>query len=76
MSPGAFDEFDDRFEDEETWLDDFDDRDAVFDEAAETSLLDQSGIEWSNLGGAKRNDLGFLLGAEGDEEGDGDEIAA
>ena len=76
MSPGAFDEFDDKFEDEETWLDDFDDRDAVFDEAAEISLLDQSGIEWSNLGGSKRNDLGFLLGSEGEEEGDGDEVAA
>ena len=76
MTPGAFDEFDDRFEDEETWLDDFDDRDAVFDEAAETSLLDQSGIEWTNLGGPKRGDLGLLLGSDGDDGDDGDEIAA
>ena len=75
MTPGAFDEFDDRFEDDETWLDDFDDRDAVFDEAAEINLLDQSGIEWTNLGGPKRGDLGLLLGGDGDEE-DGDEIAA
>lgn len=75
MTPGAFDEFDDRFEDEETWLDDFDDRDAVFDEAAETNLLDQSGIEWTNLGGPRRADAGFLFG--GDDDGDGDdEVAA
>ena len=74
MTPGAFDEFDDRFEDEETWLDDFDDRDAVFDEAAETTLLDQSGIEWTNMGGPKRADVGFLFGSDGDD-GD-DEVAA
>jgi len=76
MNPGVFDEFDDRFEDEETWLDDFDDRDAIFDEAAETSLLDQSGIEWSNLGGPDRGDLGLLLDPGHEDEADGDEIAA
>ena len=74
----TFDEFDDRFEDEEVWLDDFDDRDAKFDEGAEMALLDNSGIDFESLDGPKRPDLGLLLGGEGegeDEEGD-DEIAA
>ena len=35
MSAGDFDEYDDRFEDDETWLDDFDDRDETFDAIAE-----------------------------------------
>jgi len=70
-----FDEFDDRFEDDDTWLDDFDDRDARFDEASETTLLDNLGIDWTQLGGPKRSDLGLLLGGE-EEESEDDEIAA
>ncbi len=75
MSSQPFDEFDDRFEDDDTWLDDFDDRDARFDEASETALLDNLGIDWTHLGGPKRSDLGLLLGGE-EEESDDDEIAA
>jgi hypothetical protein len=74
MSDPHFDEFDDKFEEEDTWLDDFDDRDAAFDEASETALLDNLGIDWTHLGGPKRSDLGLLLG--GDDEHDDDEIAA
>jgi hypothetical protein len=75
MSGEPFDEFDDRFEDDDTWLDDFDDRDEKFDAAAESSLLDDLGIDFSNLGHRRRNDLGLLLGGDEDEEED-DEIAA
>jgi len=75
MSTDHFDEFDDRFEDDDTWLDDFDDRDETFDAAAESSLLDDFGIDFSNLGHRRRNDLGLLLGGEDEEEED-DEIAA
>jgi hypothetical protein len=38
MSGEPFDEFDDRYEDDDTWLDDFDDRDETFDAAAESNL--------------------------------------
>ena len=75
MSPVPFDEFDDRFEDDDTWLDDFDDRDDTFDAAAETRLLDDLGIDFSNLGNRKRTDVGLLLGGEEEEDQDG-EIAA
>ncbi len=75
MKNQPFDEFDDRFEDDDTWLDDFDDRDARFDEASETTLLDNLGIDWTQLGGPKRSDLGLLLGGE-EEESEDDEIAA
>jgi hypothetical protein len=74
MSPEPFDEYDDRFEDDDTWLDDFDDRDDSFDAAAESALLDDLGIDFSNLGNRRRADLGLLLGGE-DEEQD-EEIAA
>ena len=50
MSAAPFDEYDDRFEDDDTWLDDFDDRDDTFDAAAESTLLDDLGIDFSNLG--------------------------
>lgn len=75
MSAQPFDEFDDKFEDNDTWLDDFDDRDATFDEAAETALLDNLGIDFTALGTPKRLDLGLLL-AGGDEEDSEEEIAA
>jgi hypothetical protein len=75
MSAVPFDEFDDRFEDDETWLDDFDDRDETFDVAAETKLLDNLGIDFSNLGHRRRSDLGFLLGDDDEEDSD-EEIAA
>ncbi len=75
MNAQPFDEFDDRFEDDDTWLDDFDDRDARFDEASETALLDNSGIDWTHLGGPKRSDLGLILGGD-EEETEDDEIAA
>ena len=74
MSAQPFDEFDDRFEDDETWLDDFDDRDETFDASAESSLLDESGIDFTNLGTRKRMDFGTLLGDEDDEQDE--EIAA
>ena len=74
MSPEPFDEYDDRFEDDDTWLDDFDDRDDTFDVAAETSLLDDLGIDFTNLGNRKRSDFGPLHGDE-DEDQD-EEIAA
>jgi hypothetical protein len=76
MSGEPFDEFDDRFEDDDTWLDDFDDRDETFDADAETTLLDDLGIDFSNLGHRKRSDLSLLLGGHDDEEEDEDEIAA
>ena len=75
MQAKPFDEFDDRFEDDETWLDDYDDRDASFDERAETSLLDDLGIDFNKLDGPKRNDLGLLLGGSEEDE-DEEEIAA
>jgi hypothetical protein len=75
MSLESFDEFHDRFEDDDTWLDDFDDRDEKFDVAAETSLLDDLGIDFSNLGNRKRTDVGLLLGGDEEEEQD-EEIAA
>jgi hypothetical protein len=68
MSDELFDEFDDRFEDDETWLDDFDDRDETFDASAETTLLDDLGIDFSNLGNRRRPDLSLLLGGEDDEQ--------
>ncbi len=74
MRTNTFDEFDDRFEDDEVWLDDFDDRDARFDEGAEMSLLDNLDIDFSSLDGPKRPDVGLILG--GDEEEHDDEIAA
>ena len=74
MRSELFDEYDDRFEDDDTWLDDFDDRDDSFDAAAESSLLDESGIDFTNLGNRRRNDVGLLLG--GDEDEEDDEIAA
>jgi hypothetical protein len=74
MSTEVFDEFDDRFEDDETWLDDFDDRDEAFDAAAESTLLDDLGIDFSNLGKPRRSDLGLLLG--GDDDDQDEEIAA
>jgi hypothetical protein len=73
MSDELFDEYDDRFEDDDTWLDDFDDRDDAFDAAAESSLLDESGIDFTNLGNRRRSDVGLILGGDEDEE---DEIAA
>lgn len=73
MSGEPFDEFDDRFEDDDTWLDDFDDRDDTFDGVAESKLLDDLGIDFTNLGNRRRNDVGLVLG--GGEEED-DEIAA
>ncbi len=76
MSGEPFDEFDDRFEDDDTWLDDFDDRDETFDTDAESSLLDDLGIDFSNLGHRKRSDLSLLLGGQDEEEEDDDEIAA
>jgi hypothetical protein len=75
MSDELFDEFDDRFEDDETWLDDFDDRDDTFDVAAESALLDESGIDFSNLGNRRRADIHLLLGGD-DEDQDDEEIAA
>ena len=72
----TFDEFDDRFEDDEVWLDDFDDRDAKFDEGAEMTLLDNSGIDFDSLDGPKRPDVGILLGGEGEDDEHDDEIAA
>ena len=75
MRPEPFDEYDDRFEDDDTWLDDFDDRDDTFDVAAESSLLDDLGIDFSNLGNRKRADHGLLLGGDEDEDQD-EEIAA
>ena len=75
MVAEPFDEFHDRFEDDDTWLDDFDDRDDTFDAAAETALLDDLGIDFSNLGNRRRSDLGLLLGGDEDEEQD-EEIAA
>lgn len=74
MSAGSFDEYDDRFEDDETWLDDFDDRDEVFDAAAEAAVIDDPGIDWTHFEGRKRNEQGLLLGE--DEEEDNEEIAA
>ena len=74
MSEKLFDEFDDRFEDDETWLDDFDDRDETFDARAESTLLDELGIDFTNLGNRRRPDLGLLLG--GDEDEPDEEIAA
>jgi hypothetical protein len=74
MSAEPFDEYDDRFEDDETWLDDFDDRDETFDAAAESTLLDDLGIDFTNLGSPRRSDLGLLLG--GDDEEHDEEIAA
>ena len=74
MSAGQFDEFDDRFEDDETWLDDFDDRDEAFDALAEASIIDDPGLDWSNFEGRRRNDLGILLDDE--DEAEDDEIAA
>jgi len=76
MRDKPFDEFDDRFEDDETWLDDFDDRDAGFDEGAETAFLDNLGIDFNKLDSPKRNDLGLLLGGGPEEEEEDDEIAA
>lgn len=70
-----FDEFDDRFEDDETWLDDFDDRDESFDAAAESTLLDDLGIDFSNLGNRRRAELGLLLGGDEEDQQD-EEIAA
>jgi hypothetical protein len=67
MSTKPFDEYDDRFEDDETWLDDFDDRDETFDATAESTLLDDFGIDFTNLGKPRRSDLGLLLGADDDE---------
>jgi hypothetical protein len=75
MSAQPFDEYDDRFEDDDTWLDDFDDRDESFDANAESTLLDDLGIDFSNLGHRRRNDLGLLLGGDEEEEEE-DEIAA
>ena len=75
MSDATFDEFDDRFEDDETWLDDFDDRDEKFDATAETALLDESGIDFSNLGNRRRTDIHLILGGD-DDESDDEEIAA
>ena len=74
MSAQPFDEYDDRFEDDDTWLDDFDDRDESFDATAESTLLDDLGIDFSNLGHRRRNELGPLL--SGEEEEEEDEIAA
>ena len=74
MSDQNFDEFHDRFEDDETWLDDFDDRDDTFDPGVETSFLDESGIDFSNLGNRRRVDSGLILGGEDDEQDE--EIAA
>jgi hypothetical protein len=76
MSAGNFDEFDDRFEDDETWLDDFDDRDEVFDAVAEAAIIDDPGLDWSHFDGRRRNDLGLTLGGDEDAEDDEDEIAA
>jgi hypothetical protein len=75
MSAGNFDEFDDRFEDDETWLDDFDDRDEAFDAKAEAAIIDDPGLDWSTFEGRRRNDIGLLLGGDEDAEDD-DEIAA
>jgi len=76
MRAKPFDEFDDRFEDDETWLDDFDDRDARFDEGAEGMLLDNLGIDFDELDGPKRPDLGLLLGGAAEDSDEDDEIAA
>ncbi len=76
MAAQPFDEFDDRFEDDEVWLDDFDDRDASFDEAAEMSLLDNAGIDWTQMSGPKKPDVGLLLGGGTEDEDHDDEIAA
>lgn len=75
MSDGIFDEFDDRFEDDETWLDDFDDRDDTFDAAVESALLDDSGIDFSNLGSRRRTDIHLILGGDDEDENE-EEIAA
>ncbi len=75
MSAEIFDEFDDRFEDDDTWLDDFDDRDDTFNAAAEASFLDDLGIDFSNLGNRRRMDLGLLLGGE-EEDPEDEDIAA
>ncbi|WP_435006981.1 hypothetical protein P12x_004405 [Tundrisphaera lichenicola] len=75
MTAAYFDEFDDRFEDDETWLDDFDDRDEAFDAAAEASIIDDPGLDWTTFDGRKRNDLGFLLEGE-EEDAEDDDIAA
>ncbi len=75
MSAVPFDEYHDRFEDDDTWLDDFDDRDDSFDAAAESALLDDLGIDFSNLGTRKRSDFGLLLSGDEDEDSD-EEIAA
>jgi len=74
MSAKPFDEFDDRFEDQDAWLDDFDDRDDRFNVAAENKLLDDLGIDFSDLGNRRRPDLSLLLG--GEEEDHEEDIAA
>lgn len=73
MNGEIFDEFDDRFEDDDTWIDDFDDRDEVFDAQAEAKILDDIGIDWTTFDGRRRSDLGLLLDGGGEED---DEIAA
>jgi hypothetical protein len=75
MSARKFDEYDDRFEDDEAWLDEFDDRDEAFDAVAEAAIIDDPGLDWSNFDGLRRNELGLLLGGDEDAE-DEDEIAA
>jgi hypothetical protein len=76
MSHSTPDEYDDdRFEDHDAWLDDFDDRDDGFDARADARLLDDLGIDFSNLGPRKRLDPGLLLGGAEDEDHD-EEIAA
>ena len=76
MSAEPFDEFHDRFEDQDAWLDDFDDRDDTFDAAAETSFLDDLGIDFTNLGNRKRIDFGLLLNGEEDDQEEDEGIAA
>ncbi len=76
MSAEPFDEFHDRFEDQDAWLDDFDDRDDTFNGAAETAFLDDLGIDFSNLGPRKRMDFGLLLGGDDDEPEEDEGIAA
>jgi hypothetical protein len=74
MNAGPFDEFADRFEDEDTWLDDFDDRDEVFDAAAEAAIIDDPGLDWSDFEALRRGEPGLI--SEDDSEEDDEGIAA
>ena len=76
MAAEPFDEFHDRFEDQDTWLDDYDDRDDTFNVASEAAFLDDMGIDFSNLGNRKRLDFGPLVNGEDDEPEEDEDIAA